>query len=129
MLRFSKKKLVFSAQSSSTVTVTKGKNAVLEWNIAPYTTAKEFSIWVSEKRMATIFSRSGRFFLSDNATKKYGKRNKVEINGDRMRLTITDVTHSDEATFLAEAEIGLNNRQEIGRITLDVSGALCFFNH
>ena len=74
----------------------------------------------------TTISRSGRFFLSDDATKKYGKRIKVEINGDQMRLTITDVTHSDEATFLVIAEIGLRNQQEIGKITLDVSGALCF---
>ena len=118
--------LVFSVQSSSTVTVTKGKNAVFEWDIATYTNAKEFQIYVADNKMA-IINRSGVFTSTDDGTKKYGKRIKGEINGDRMRLTIADVTHSDEATFSADAEISRTDRREIGKITLDVSGALCFF--
>ena len=106
--------------------VEKGASAILKWDTTPYQNAGAFIIYLNKQKNLVTVTSSGGVTPTEDAKDLYGDRLKIEKDGNLIRLTLSDVTHSDEGKFLAVAENNANDRPEIEEITLDVTGTFYF---
>ena len=114
---------VFSFQP--TVTVTKGNDAILEWDVSGHLTNLEYQIYSNDTKIISGNSKNVIHFKSAN--EKYGLRINVKRIGIIIRLTLKEVLHSDEAIFTLTVEIGILGKKTLDDITLDVTGLFCLF--
>ena len=114
---------VFSFQP--TVTVTKGNDAILEWDVSGHLTNLEYQIYSNDTKIISGNSKNVIHFKSAN--EKYGLRINVKRIGIIIRLTLKEAIHSDEAIFTLKVELGSKGTKTVDEITLDVTGFFFFF--
>ena len=107
------------------MTVSKGDTAILEWDVSKYLLNLQYQIYSDNIK---IITGSSRAVLLDPATEKYGSRITAEKKGSKIRLTLKEVMHSDEAKFTMTVEVGISGKDTLDEITLDVTGLFVVYN-